>query len=70
MAHQAPRTEVTPQMQKVLDYILQHKEITDEQVQELLGVKKTRSFMMKQMENARLIKIIGRGSKKRYTINI
>ena len=57
-------------MQKVLDYILQHKEITDEQVQELLGVKKTRSFMMKQMENARLIKIIGRGSKKRYTINI
>lgn len=58
-------------MQKVLDYILQHKEITDEQVQELLGVKKTRNFiLMKQMENARLIKIIGRGSKKRYTINI
>ena len=69
--HQTPRTELTPQMQKVLDFILQHKEITDEQVQQLLGIKKTRSFVvMKQMENAGLIKITGRGQEKRYTINL
>ena len=58
-------------MQKVLDFILKHKEITDEQVQQLLGIKKTRSFVvMKQMENAGLIKITGRGQEKRYTINL
>jgi len=58
---------VTAQMQKVLDYISEHGQITDEEVQSLLGIKKTRAFdLMKQMRNLELVRMIGRGSGKKY----
>ena len=58
---------VTAQMQKVLDYISEHGRITDEEVQSLLGVKKTRAFeLMKQLRNMGLVQMIGRGAEKRY----
>ena len=60
---------VTAQMQKVLDYISAHGQITDEEVQSLLGIKKTRAFeLMKQMRNMELINVVGRGSEKHYLI--
>ena len=58
---------VTAQMQKVLDYISEHGQITDEEVQSLLGIKKTRAFeLMKQLREMGLVQMIGRGTGKKY----
>jgi ATP-dependent DNA helicase RecG len=58
---------VTAQMQKVLDYISEHGQITDEEVQSLLEIKKTRAFdLMKKMREMELVQMIGRGAEKRY----
>lgn len=60
---------VTPQMQKLLSYISEHGPITDEAVQTLLGIKKTRAFdIMKQMQKMGLIQILGRGAEKKYLL--
>ena len=60
-------SQVTAQMQKVLDYISEHGQITDKEVQSLLGIKKTRAFeLMKQMRNMGLVQMIGRGAGKKY----
>ena len=60
---------MTAQMQKVLDYISEHGQITDEEVQSLLGIKKTRAFdLMKKMREMKLISLIGRGAGKKYVI--
>ena len=61
---------VTAQMQKVLDYTSAHGHITDEEVQSLLGIKKTRAFeLMKQMRNMGLVQRVGRGAEKKYLLN-
>ena len=58
---------VTAQMHKVLDYISEHGQITDEEVQSLLEIKKTRAFdLMKKMREMELVQMIGRGAEKRY----
>jgi ATP-dependent DNA helicase RecG len=58
---------VTPQMQAVLDYITEHGQITDDEVQSLLGIKKTRAFdLVKQMREKGLVQKLGRGAEKRY----
>lgn len=60
---------VTAQMQKITDYITNHGQITDEEIQMLLGVKKTRSFTIaKQMCNLNLIYSVGKGRDKRYLL--
>ena len=60
---------VTAQMQKVLDYISEHGQITDEEVQSLLGIKKTRAFeLMKKMREMGLVQMIGRGAEKKYLV--
>ena len=59
----------TAQMQKVLNHISAHGQITDEEVQSLLGIKKTRAFdLMKQMRNMGLVRMIGRGAEKKYLL--
>ena len=59
---------VTPQMQKVLDYIKANSQITEKEISKLLGLKKTRTFTVtKQMRDLGLIKVIGRGESKYYT---
>ena len=64
-----PEAVITPQMKKVLDYISEHGQITDEAIQALLGIKKTRAFdLMKQMRNKGLIRVVGRGAEKQYFI--
>lgn len=58
---------LTPQMEKILDFISQHGQITEPEVQELLGVKRTRAYSLtKEMSDAGLIDIIGRGVNKRF----
>lgn len=60
---------VTPQMQKVLDYISEHGKITDKEISALLDLKKTRTFTLaKQMCALGLIEGKGRGESKNYTI--
>ena len=58
---------VTAQKQRILDYIEEYGQITDLEIQELLGLKKTRAFMLaKQMRDEGLIKATGRGNDKKY----
>ena len=66
-----PRDEsspaITAQMKKVLDYIKEHGKITDEEIQALLDLKKTRAFTLaKQMQEMGLIEVQGRGQAKHY----
>ena len=52
----------------IIDYLKVYNEITDEQVEELLNVEKTRAFViLKKMSDARLIKIIGRGATRKIS---
>lgn len=58
---------VTKQMQKVLDYIKKNGQITEKEISDMLGLKKTRTFTVaKQMRDLGLIKVVGRGDSKKY----
>lgn len=60
--------KITPQMQKVLDYIKKHGQITERDISALLDLKKTRTFTLaKQMCALGLIEVHGRGERKYYT---
>ena len=67
-AEKAPVT-VTPQMKTVLDYLAEYGEMTDEDLQELLNVKKTRAYLLaRQMHENGLIEVVGRGVGKKYKL--
>ena len=67
IASAASTSAVTRQMQKVLDYLATNNEMSDAELQELLGVKRTRSFALaKQMADMGLIRIVGRGETRKY----
>ena len=67
-AEKAPAT-VTPQMKTVLDYLAEYGEMTDEDLQELLNVKKTRAYLLaRQMRENGLIEVVGRGVGKKYKL--
>ena len=69
-AEQDNNAAVTPQMQKVLDFIKANGQITEKEISDLLGLKKTRTFTVaKQMRDLGLIKVVGRGESKKYMIN-
>ena len=58
---------ITPQMRKILDCIKANGHITEKEISELLGLKKTRTFTVaKQMRDLGLIKAIGKGESKKY----
>lgn len=60
---------ITPQMETVIDYLTEYKEMTDEDLQELLNIKKTRAYLLaRQMHENGLIDIIGRGAAKKYKL--
>ena len=60
---------VTPQMQTVIDYLAEYGEMTDEDLQELLNVKKTRAYLLiRKMNENGLIEIVGRGAGKKYKL--
>ncbi len=61
--------KVTPQMQKILDYIHEHGRITEDEIQSLLDLKKTRAFTLaKQMREMNIIMAEGRGREKQYKV--
>jgi ATP-dependent DNA helicase RecG len=58
---------VTGQMRRVVDYIKENGAITEAEMSELLGVKKTRTFLIaKAMTDLGLIAANGRGKNKKY----
>ena len=60
---------ITPQMKTVMDYLAEYGEMTDEDLQELLNIKKTRAYLLvRQMNENGLIDIIGRGAAKKYKL--
>ena len=64
------KNSVTPQVQLLLDYLKEHKGISDEEVQALLNVKRTRAFnLTKQMSEAGLVVIVGRGKNRKIILN-
>lgn len=57
------------QQQKVLSYVQEHGKISDEELQELLDVKRTRAYLIaKEMLDKNLLAVQGRGIKKYYYI--
>lgn len=61
------KKEPTEQMRKILEFIDQYGFITDEVVEDLLEVKKTRAYLILQdMLKDHMIVQIGRGKTKRY----
>lgn len=64
-----PASCITPQMKAVLDYLSEYGEIGDEELQDLLNIKRTRAYLVaRQMIEQGLIKSSGRGVNKRYYI--
>ncbi len=60
---------LTSQMKTVLEYLDEYGEMTDEELQELLNVKKTRTYLLaRQMNESGLIEIVGRGVAKKYKL--
>lgn len=60
---------ITPQMKTVMDYLAEYGEMTDEDLRELLNIKKTRVYLLaRQMNGNGLIDIIGRGAAKKYRL--
>lgn len=60
---------ITPQMKTVMDYLAEYGEMTDEDLQELLNIKKTRAYLLaRQMNENGLIDIVGRGAAKKYKL--
>lgn len=57
------------QQQKVLSYVQEHGKISDEELQKLLDVKRTRAYLIaKEMLDTNLLAVQGRGIKKYYYI--
>lgn len=53
-------------MRKVLEYLAAHGEISDQELQALLEIKRTRAYtLVKQMERAGLVEISGRGVRRK-----
>ena len=60
---------ITPQMKIVLDYLKEYGEMRDEELQELLHIKKTRAYLLtRQMSEEGLIEVVGRGAEKKYRL--
>ena len=58
---------VTPQMKTVLDYLSVHGDMSEGEMETLLGVKRTRVYLLtRQMAECGLIEIVGRGAGKRF----
>lgn len=59
--------ELTVQQEKIMQYISENGEITEETVQTLLNVKRTRAYViLKEMRDKGFIEVDGRGQTKKY----
>ncbi|MGN1349684.1 MAG: RNA-binding domain-containing protein [Anaerovoracaceae bacterium] len=61
--------QITDQMKTVIGFLEEYGEMTDEDLQELLNIKKTRSYQLaRKMHENGLIDINGRGVNKKYKL--
>lgn len=61
------KTNLTPQKEQILNFISRNGQITEAEIMELLGVKRTRAYtLVKQMCDENLIVSVGRGVNKKY----
>lgn len=59
------KAAVPKQYQAVIDYLNEHDSMTEEELQELLNIKRTRAYnLYKKMEAEGYIKVSGRGTRK------
>lgn len=66
----AARKYANGQQQQVLDYLQKHGEASDEDLQSLLGLKRTRAYLIaKEMLDKGLLEVKGRGERKRYFLS-
>ena len=60
---------ITPQMKIILDYLEEYEELKEDELQDLLNIKRTRAYLLtRQMSEAGILEIHGRGSAKRYRL--
>lgn len=65
------KSSLTPQMRAILDHIDKNGQITEQGIERLLGLKKTRAYTLaRQMCADGLIRVEGRGADKKYLKNI
>lgn len=63
------KAAVPKQYQAVIDYLNEHDSMTEEELQELLNIKRTRAYnLYKKMESEGYIKVSGRGTGKIITL--
>lgn len=63
----AAKANLTPQKEQILDFISKKGQITEVEIMNLLGVKRTRAYTVaKQMCDENLIIVVGRGKNKKY----
>ena len=63
------KTAVPKQYQAVIDYLNERDSMTEEELQELLNIKRTRAYnLYKKMEAEGYIKVSGRGTRKIITL--
>lgn len=70
VSYEKNESALTPQMKNVLAFITENGSATDEELENLLGVKHTRIYnLMREMKSHGLVVVDGRGKDKRYVIN-
>lgn len=63
------KQDIPSQYQTVIDYLKDNGSMTEEELQELLGIKKTRAFnLYKSMEKDGLIAVLGKGAEKKFVL--
>ena len=69
LSESSNKAPTTPQMRLILDHIANNGYITDDEIGNLLNLKKTRIFTLtKQMRELGLIVVNGRGKNKKYLL--
>lgn len=64
-----PVKKISVQKETILDYIRKNGYITDNEISEILNIKRTRAYTIaKEMCTENLITVTGRGSKKKYSL--
>lgn len=69
LTYSAEPVRITEQMKKVTDYLRPHGEMTGDELQEFLHVKKTRAYVLaKEMRDRGIIEVTGRGPDRKYRL--
>jgi len=70
MNFKSKNANLTNQENLILEYLARHGEITEETVQKLLNIKRSRTLaILKMMSEKGLLKVIGRGENKTILCN-